>query len=158
MELANEVARSPDRVPSTGSARLLRALHLPVWAGVLFTLSRTVAIVFCPLRSLSALICVTPSLAAPLGATLLPAPHRHRHEQHHKHDRARDRDHGDAATNREHKASAGHSTPSRTCREHTRHASGPARVAQEARWLRPDGRTPERVACAFHATEQQSAV
>ena len=66
-----------------------------------------VAIVLCPPRSLSALICVTPSLTAPLCPTLLSAPHRHRHEQHHKHDRARDRDHDDAAANREHDKAVG---------------------------------------------------
>jgi hypothetical protein len=91
---------------------------------VLSTLSRNVAIVLCPPCSLSALICVTPSLTAPLCPTLLSAPHRRRHEQHHKHDRDRDRDHDDAAANREHdKAGVGHATPFRTHREHTQHAS-----------------------------------
>src|SRR5665809_12490 len=104
------------------SARLLRALQLPVWAEVLSALTRSVAVALLPPR-FSGLICVTPSLTALLCATLLSAPHRHRHQQHHKHDRARYRDHDDAAANRERdKGGAHRASPSaKPVLQHTRH-------------------------------------
>jgi hypothetical protein len=96
-------------------------------------------IALCLPRSLSGLICVTPSLTAPLRVTLLSAPHRRRHEQHYKHDRGRDRDHDDAGANREHdkRCGAHHASPSaKPFLQHTRH-NRQARAAHEVRGATP---------------------
>jgi hypothetical protein len=67
------------------SVRLLCASPLPVRAQVLSTPTRGIALALCSPRPLSGLIEVTPSLTAPLRATLLTPPHRHRHDQNDKH-------------------------------------------------------------------------